>query len=183
MIKKCCALAMIMAMPFVIGCNDEQKAQAVEPEPVAQAVQAQEEFPSFSTKDLNGNEVTNKIFEGKKLTVVNIWGTFCPPCIDEMPELGKWSKQMSKDVQLIGLVCDVKNAEDSKTINNAKKILKSANADFVNIVPDENLMEYLEEVEAVPTTIFIDSEGRILNKKIIGADVQGYKNFVKSYLK
>ena len=45
-------------------------------------------MPAFTTKDLDGNEVTEEIFAKKDLTVVNIWGTFCTPCIGEMPALG-----------------------------------------------------------------------------------------------
>lgn len=44
-------------------------------------------FPAFTTTDLNGNAVTEEIFLGKALTVVNIWGTFCDPCVNEMPLL------------------------------------------------------------------------------------------------
>lgn len=35
----------------------------------------------FSADDLQGNKVTNEIFKENELTVVNIWGTFCKPCI------------------------------------------------------------------------------------------------------
>ena len=119
-------------------------------------------FPNFTTTDLNGKQVTNDIFAQKKLTVINIWGTFCGPCINEMPELGEWSDEMSNNVQLIGLVCDIEGADDYSTINDAKAILNN--------------------VDAVPTTIFVDSEGNILDKTISGADVDGYKEVVAEYL-
>ena len=44
-----------------------------------------EKFPEFKTTDTNGNEVTEKIFADKDITMVNVWGTFCGPCINEMP--------------------------------------------------------------------------------------------------
>ena len=53
--------------------------------------------PSFNTVDLNGKSVTQNIFADRKLTVVNIWGTFCGPCIEELPELGKWAGEMPED--------------------------------------------------------------------------------------
>ena len=64
-------------------------------------------MPAFTAKDLQGNEVTEEIFAGKDLTVLNIWGTFCPPCIREMPELGEWARAMPENVQLIGLITDI----------------------------------------------------------------------------
>ena len=48
-----------------------------------------EKFPSFETTDTKGNKVTEKIFADKEITMVNVWGTFCGPCINEMPELQK----------------------------------------------------------------------------------------------
>lgn len=139
-------------------------------------------FPAFSTKDLNGNVVTQDIFAKKRLTVVNVWGTFCPPCIGEMPELGAWAREMPEDVQIIGLICDVSGADDQKQLDLARKITTEARADFVNIYPDEALFGALSGVEAVPTTFFVDSEGKVVGDPIIGADVAGYRRFVEHYL-
>ena len=115
-------------------------------------------FPAFQTVDVAGNTVTQDIFKDKKITVINIWGTFCPPCIGEMPELGKWAREMPQDVQIIGLVCDV-------------------------IGSDDKLLKYLEGVDAVPTTIFVDSDGNIIGEKVVGADVAKYKEQVERYIK
>ena len=174
-------LAGLATTVLLMGCGDgsaknESRSNA------AQEVQAKK-FPSFSAKDVNGRDVTEKIFSDKKITVVNIWGTFCPPCIGEMPELGEWAKNMPPEVQLIGIVCDVKNENDTKTINAAKKILSEANADFVNIVPNVELIKFMESVDAVPTTIFVDAEGNLIGQPIVGADVEGYKKFVEEHLK
>ena len=140
-------------------------------------------FPDFKTVDLAGNVVTQDIFKSKKVTVVNIWGTFCPPCIGEMPELGKWAGQMPADAQIIGIVCDARDKNDKETIDEAKKITANANAKFLNIVPDEGIMSYLDSVDAVPTTIFVDSDGNIIGETVVGADVAKYKELLKRYLK
>jgi len=140
-------------------------------------------FPAFTTVDIEGNTVTQEIFKGKKVTVINIWGTFCPPCIGEMPELGNWAREMPADAQIIGVVCDIGDKNDKKTINKAKKITAEANVKFVNIIPDEEIMTYLERVEAVPTTIFVNSEGKIIGETVVGADVDKYKALLKRYLK
>ncbi len=140
-------------------------------------------FPAFKTFDLNGNDVTQNIFKGKKVTVINIWGTFCPPCIGEMPELGKWAKEMPKDAQIIGIVCDAKDENDKKIKDAALKIMKDSNAEFVNLLPSKEIMGYLENVEAVPTTIFVDENGNILGSAVVGANVEEYKKRVSEYLK
>ena len=111
---------------------------------------------------------------------MNIWGTFCPPCIAEMPELGEMARTLPQDAQIIGLVCDAK--ENSVQVQRAQEILQEANAGFVNIIPDEQLMKFMENVEAVPTTIFINSNGEVVGKAIIGANVKGYKDELEKLL-
>lgn len=48
---------------------------------------------SFTATDFKGNPVTSEIFAKNKLTMVNIWGTFCGPCIREMPDLARINKE------------------------------------------------------------------------------------------
>ena len=149
----------------------------------AQDVAGSNKVPAFQTVDVAGNPVTQDIFKGKKITVVNIWGTFCPPCIAEMPELGKWAREMPQDAQIIGIVCDASGPNDKETKAAAIKILNEANVSFVNILPDDNLLKYLEREDAVPTTIFVDSDGNVVGEKVVGADVAKYKQQVARYLK
>ena len=59
---------------------------------------------TFTTEDLDGNKITNELFADNKITMINIWGTFCGPCIREMPELAKLSEDYkSKGVEIIGI--------------------------------------------------------------------------------
>lgn len=166
-----------MAILLSAGCGTEAASTGS-----SVRVESQQKFPSFTTKDLEGNKVTEGIFAGKKVTVINIWGTFCPPCIGEMPELAQWDEQMPEGAQLIGIVCDVGGERDAETIAEARKILGQAGGSFVNLVPNAEIMEYLKDVEAVPTTIFVDEHGNILGEPVIGADVDQYKKRVKEYL-
>ena len=170
-----------MAAAFLFsGCIDDSAAvndssKAAQASPVAKNV------PNFSTKTIKGETVTNEIFAAKKITMVNIWGTFCPPCIGEMPELGEMARSMPADAQLIGLICDA--SEGSQQIQKALQITQEAGADFVNIIPDEQLMNFMENVEAVPTTIFVNSKGEVVGKAVIGADLDSYKDELERLLK
>ena len=44
-------------------------------------------FEAFTAQDLDGNQVDQSIFADADLTMINVWGTFCTPCLDEMPDL------------------------------------------------------------------------------------------------
>ncbi len=138
-------------------------------------------LPEFTAKDLDGNDVTNDIFSQKDVTVVNIWGTFCSPCVEEMPELGKWAAEMPDNVQLVGILVDVPEGDENQ-IAAAKEILDAAKADFVNIVPSGKLVDWVANIMSVPTTILVDKEGRIIGEPMVGAYVQGYKDAVEAYL-
>lgn len=50
----------------------------------------------FAATDLDGNEIDQSILEGYDLTMVNIWATFCQPCIREMPVWASWPTSTPK---------------------------------------------------------------------------------------
>ncbi len=174
-------LVALMAATFLLsGCSDS--ADVNDAPKSAQASPVAKNIPTFTTKTITGETVTNEIFASKKITVVNIWGTFCPPCIAEMPELGEMARTLPADAQIIGLVCDT--TEDTpQQIQKAVQITQQAGADFVNIIPEAALLQFMENVEAVPTTIFVNNKGEVVGEAIIGADVDGYKDELEKLLK
>ena len=137
----------------------------------------------FTAENLALESVDSSIFGEKDLTVLNVWGTFCGPCIQEMPELGEWQRALPENVQIIGLVADVAGKEDKEHIELANMILEKTNAQFTNIIPNNDFAELLSGVGGVPTTFFINKEGKIVGKPIVGAQVSKYKSFVEEYLK
>lgn len=139
-------------------------------------------MPTFATKDINGNDVDFSIFSEKKLTVVNVWGTFCGPCIREMPDLADWAKEMDDDVQLIGIVGDINGEADTQHIELAQTIAQKANVEFVNLIPNNDFSGFMATVVAFPTTFFVNQSGDIVGEPIIGANVAGCKEFVENYL-
>ena len=180
MTKKIFTAVLLLITVVFAGCSDDSAGDDTSAN-TAQASPVAKNIPSFSAKTIEGKPITNEIFAAKKITVLNIWGTFCPPCIAEMPDLGKMARTIPEDAQIIGLICDA--TEDSpQQIKKALQITQEAGADFVNIVPDEQLLRFMEGVEAVPTTIFINNKGEVVGKAIIGADVDGYKDELKRLL-
>lgn len=140
-------------------------------------------FAEFTTNDINGNEVTQSIFANKDLTVVNIWGTFCGPCINEMPELGAWEKELPDNVQIVGLIVDISSTDNETQIAAAKQITEKADAGFVNLIGGNGAFdELIGSIVGVPTTIFVDKSGNIVGEIIVGADVDRYKSFVNKYV-
>lgn len=141
-----------------------------------------EMLPNFTTIDLDGNEVTEEIFKDKSITMVNIWATFCGPCISEIPELAKIHDSLPDNATILGIVVDASKG-DKAIIQNALKILSDSNAKFENIIADDfNLINYLYNFQAVPTTIFVDSKGKVIGEPIVGARVEKYIERLKEFL-
>ena len=124
-------------------------------------------LPAFSALDIYGEAVDSDIFADYDLTMLNIWGTFCGPCIMEMPDLGEMAAAMPEGTQLVGLVGD---ALDAQTIELAQTIAETTGAAYPHIVPNKELYDYLyRNIAFFPTTLFIDSKGNTVGEPLIGA--------------
>lgn len=130
---------------------------------------------SFQTTDLDGNAVDSKdIFAENKITMINIWGTYCGPCVEEMPELEKSNQEYAdKGAAIIGLVVDVTETDDS-FLQEAKDIVKDTGVTYLNIKAWDGYKDQLS-APATPTTYFVDSEGKIVGKSVIGTNLDKYR--------
>ena len=131
-------------------------------------------FEKFTAIDLSGKKVTEDIFKGKKLTMINIWATFCRPCIGEMPDLELISQEYAdKDLQIIGIVCDVNYNAVSYDMNLYQKaldVVEMTGVTYRNLLPSESLdIIKLGEVYSVPETIFVNENGEIVGTNYIGS--------------
>ena len=139
---------------------------------------------AFTTKDALGNTVTQDIFAQKDVTVLNIWATWCPPCVRELPELGAWQAQLPENAQLL-LLCSDATYEASEVYEILLYISEvlGIKADTLLLTLDERLIDFLSFVEAVPTTLFIDRDGNILSDyTVVGAYVSQYAQNLNSIL-
>lgn len=128
---------------------------------------------SFSATDLEGNTVDQSIFADYDLTMVNVWATFCSPCINEMPDLGELAQEYAdKKVQIIGLVSDVLNTDGTiseEQVQTARDIVEQTGANYLHLLPSEDLYGVLGQISAVPTTFFVDNEGAQVGSAIVSA--------------
>ncbi len=142
----------------------------------------------FNAKTIDNKNVTQAVFQDADLTMVNIWGTFCPPCINEMPDLGKLNSSYKKgQFQVVGIVIDAVNRKGiavPKTVEAAKKIVQTTKADYLHIVPDEKLLSgVLSAVTVVPTTFFVNKKGEITGYAYTGSrSFEDWKKIVDELL-
>lgn len=140
-----------------------------------------EKFPSFETTDTKGNKITEKIFADKDITMVNVWGTFCGPCINEMPELQKIYESLPKNANLIGIVADVPEGMKDG-VDNANYIEKQTGVKYTNLTLSDSLSSFAKRFYAVPSTIFVDKNGNIIGELVMGADIDAYVRNLQNVL-
>ena len=128
---------------------------------------------SFSAEDLDGAALDQSILEGHTLTMVNVWATFCTPCISEMPELGELAEEYAdKGIQIVGLISDVLDSDGSVSetqLDTAREIVSSTGANYTHIVPSADLYGLLYQITSVPTTFFVDETGAQVGYAYLGA--------------
>lgn len=171
------ALTAAMALTMLLtACGGSDKSGAVSSSPVSGSASVSQQagiLSSFSTTDLEGNAVDQSVLADYDLTMVNVWATFCNPCLREMPDLGELAQEYEENgVQFIGLVSDVLDSEgsiDPSQVDIAKELVAETNADYLHLLPSEDLMGLLAQIYGVPTTFFVDSQGRQVGSAYVRA--------------
>lgn len=139
------------------------------------------EFKKFTTFDIYGNEINEDLIKGYDLVMINIWGTFCPPCINEMPELGELAGELlEKNILLLGICVDV---YDESGLETAREIVEDTGADYPHLLVSDDLLNiYISGVTAVPETIFLDSTGTIIGSEIGSRSKEDWEAVIDGYL-
>ena len=143
----------------------------------------------FKTKGVDGKDYTEKVFSDYDLTLVNVFTTWCSPCVNEIPELEKLYEEMKeKGVGVVGVVLDTvgddaKQNED--TVKKAGVLKEKTKASYPFLVPDSTMMNgRLNGISAFPETFFVDKEGNIVGETYSGSHtLDGWKEIVEKELK
>ena len=179
-------LSAVLALALSLGaCAPMEDAGTAPQAPVSDTDTAPNETPAddsqasagvmsrFTATDLEGVEVDQSIFSDYKLTMVNVWATFCTPCINEMPDLGELAAEYSdQGVRIVGLVLDTLDSDGSiseSQVETAKEIVDQTGADYLHLLPSPDLYHILSDITGVPTTFFVDSTGAQVGHAIVTA--------------
>ena len=132
---------------------------------------------SFHTTDLDGTPVDESIFEGYDLVMLNFWAYWCPPCVQEIPELEKLHQAYPK-VLLLGVIVDDSDMQETFAI------LENAGATYRVLYPEGDLAALAENCQYIPTTFFLKPNGMLIGEPVIGSnDYDGWSSTVEGLLK
>lgn len=115
-------------------------------------------FGRFTSTTLSGVEVSDDIFSDYDLTMVNIWATWCSPCVKEMPDLAQLYTMLPDSMNMFTICSDASTSEEL-----ALTILEDCSAEFDTVIAnDEVNSNILSRISAFPTSIFVDSSGEVM---------------------
>lgn len=199
--KRWKCLAWMMALAVCLGGCAGSGRQNTAEHPSSQETVSEEESPSvqetaagqegasaggivFEGHDMEGNAVSSDIFSSSKLTMVNVWATYCNPCLKEMPGLGELAHAYDEgEFQIIGIISDVQENSGEEMIHLAADLIERTGADYPHLLLNESLYyALLTEVSAVPTTFFIDENGKLLDTVIGSMDKSQWEELIHGFL-
>lgn len=138
-------------------------------------IEGLETVGTFTMEDIFGKEYTQDMFAEYDLTLVNVFATWCSPCVQEMPELEKLRQKYEEEEIRLGvaaIVLDTKTTKgiDEGALERAQLLYERSKAAFPFLIPDDsNLNGRLVGIESVPESFFVDSDGNIVSEPYVGA--------------
>lgn len=99
---------------------------------------------------------TTKLIEAKKYTFLNFWATWCLPCVQELPDLVKFSSEQNKNSINVLLV----NADEKRS--QVEKFLKKKEISLTNVFDKERKMIDAFGISTLPYTFIVDKELKLV---------------------
>lgn len=135
-----------IALVGCVGCNDQPKLRLIGS--VA---------PDFTIKD-SDRTVALRDYRGK-IVILNLWATWCPPCIEEIPDLDLLQERMGDKVTILAVSYD-------DTESAYKQFVREHRMGFITVHDRDRKLKDLYQPTGPPETYVIDRSGKILRKFI-----------------
>ena len=117
--------------------------------------------PDFTLPDLNGKMVSLADYRSQ-VVLLNIWATWCAPCVAEMPSMEKLHQEL-KDEKFVILAVSI----DKSGADVVRPFMKKHKLNFPALIDSAGTLNNLYRTTGVPESFIIDKQGRIL-EEIIG---------------
>lgn len=188
---------LFLSLVLLCGCGGNNSEPPAESAPEAELADQPQETPAaedssseeeskpiyitFEGTDLEGNSVSQDIFLQSRLTMINVWATYCNPCLSEMPGLGKLAAEHDgSEFQLIGIVSDVREGADQTLV---ESLVQETGANYTHLLANDSIDHaLLSSVSAVPTTFFFDQEGAYLGGVVGSAEKSDWEELIHELL-
>lgn len=138
--------------------------------------------PVDFTWEENGKTFSFSEYTKNKVVFINFWGTWCPPCRKEIPDIiSLYNDYKNKDFVVVGIALE---REPSTAVQKVKDYAERNGINYINFADtkQELAMAY-GGIQAVPTTFIVDKSGTITETIIGMRDKSYFENSVKNAMK
>ena len=115
--------------------------------------------PDISMRNADGKKIKLSDFKGKVI-LLNFWGTWCPPCRGEMPDLDKVYKEY-KDAGVLILAANVQGVSREVSVKGVKEWFAKKGYSMPLVFVEAKDASSMYGINAFPTSFFINPEGRV----------------------
>ena len=152
MIPRILALAPLATLLAFSGTALASDVPQPSPPPALTGPQVGTAAPAFDVETIEGKHVTLDSFKGKTL-VINAWGTWCPPCREEMPDLIASAPKLMKDgVTFLGV-----DSTETAPVVRAFAVAKAV--PYPLAIDGDRSFAKAYDIQDFPTTFVIDQQG------------------------
>ena len=153
------ALVFLLAAP-ALGAADEGEADMPDRTKLGEFVPSSQPFtaPAISLADTNGHSVELSELRGK-LVLVNLWATWCEPCLREMPSLERLQSRLGERIAVLAV------SEDRGGNKTVEPFIAKLGLKSVKIYIDpKSEVGHAFGARGLPTSFLIDREGNVLGR-------------------
>jgi thiol-disulfide isomerase/thioredoxin len=131
----------------------------------------------------NGKQIRFSEFTKDKYVLLNFWGTWCPPCRRELPDLVSIAKEMeSKGLIVMGAALE-RTQSTSEAIDIVSKFWDSQKLYYPVVIANGELANAYGGINAVPTTFLINKKGEIVKSIEGGRSKEDFMNEINIMMK
>ena len=127
----------------------------------------------FSITDMRGKTHALDAYKGKWV-LVNYWATWCPPCLEEIPDLNALHDNKKNNLIVIGIAMDYRNAKQVSDF--AESMMMS----YPIVLGTEKVIAQIAPVQGLPTTYLYNPEGKMVAHQVGAVTRESVETYIAS---
>ncbi len=127
----------------------------------------------FTVTDTNGKTHTLSGYKGKWV-LVNYWATWCPPCLEEIPDLIALHGDKKNNLVVIGVAMDYRNAKQVTDFADGLLV------DYPIVLGTPRIVRQIGPVQGLPTTYLYNPEGKMVAQQVGLITRAAVENYIAS---